>query len=56
MLFTFDKESLEVCLAMGFVCFDARTLPLYKLTAMNHSSVVALYGGGQYMRVREIGM
>ena len=56
LLSTFDKESLEVCLAMGFVCFDATTLPLYKLTAMNHTAEVALYGGGPYMRVSEIGM
>ena len=52
LLAVFDRESLHTCLAMGFVCFDATTLPLFTLTAMGHKPEVAEFGGSQYNKVR----
>ena len=51
LLATFDHQSLHMCLTMGFACFDAATLPLFTLTAMNHTPEIAQFGGGKYMKV-----
>ena len=53
LLAAFDRDSLGLCLTMGFVCFDGSALPLFKLAAMSHPSEVAVFGGDQYNKVND---